>query len=72
MIRSSVNLDCFISVSLMICDCQIGPFLFRVFPLDFLGLGGAESDESLEVFRRAEGLYSEAGFRWGAGGRYLP
>jgi putative transposase len=39
--------------------------LVRVFPLDFLGLGGAESDESLEVFRRAEGIYSEAGFRWG-------
>jgi hypothetical protein len=56
------------AIVLMTCDLQIGPFLVRVFPLDFLGLGGAES----EVFRRAEGIYSEAGFRWGAGGRYLP
>lgn len=27
----------------VICALQIGPFLVRVFPLDFLGLGGAET-----------------------------
>ena len=33
--------------------------------------GGAENDESLEVFGRSEGVHSQAGCRWHAGGGYL-
>jgi hypothetical protein len=45
--------------------------LVRVFRADSR-LGGAKSDEGIEVFRRPEGVYFEAGFRWNAGGEYMP
>src|ERR1043165_9123676 len=37
-----------------------------------LSAGGAENDESLEVFGRPERVHSQAGRRWHAGGGYLP
>jgi hypothetical protein len=47
----------------VICSQKTGSFLARVFRVDFLGWGGAEDDESLEVLGRAEGIYFEAGSR---------
>lgn len=34
-------------------------------------LGGAEGDKGIDVFRRAEGVHSEAGDEGDAGGGYL-
>jgi hypothetical protein len=56
----------------MICSPQTGPFLARVFPRLIPWLGGAEDDEGIEVFGSAEGIHSEAGQRWHAGGGHLP
>ena len=56
----------------MICSQKTGSFLARVFRVDFLGWGGAEDDESLEVLGRAEGIYFEAGSRWRSGCGHLP
>jgi putative transposase len=49
----------------VICSQKTGSFLTRVFRVDFLGWGGAEDDESLEVLGRTEGIYFEAGSRDG-------
>jgi hypothetical protein len=40
---------------------KTGPFRVRVFRVIFPWLGGAEDDESLEVFGRAKGVHSPAG-----------
>jgi hypothetical protein len=42
-----------------------------LFPRRISSLGGAESDEGVEVFGRAEGVHSEARSRRRAGGRHL-
>jgi hypothetical protein len=45
----------------VICSPKTGPFGVRVFRVIFPWLGGAEDDESLEVFGRAKGVHSPAG-----------
>jgi hypothetical protein len=45
----------------VICSPKTGPFGVRVFRVIFPWLGGAEDDESLEVFGRAKGVHSLAG-----------
>jgi hypothetical protein len=47
----------------LICSPQTGPFLGRVFRAILSWLGGAENDEGIEVFGRAEGVHPEAGSR---------
>src|SRR3984885_3440762 len=44
----------------LICSLKTGPFRIRVFRGNFPWLGGAEDDESLEVFGRAKGVHSPA------------
>jgi MFS family permease len=45
----------------LICSPKTGPFRIRVFRVIFPWLGGAEDDESLEVFGRPKGVHSPAG-----------
>ena len=47
--------------AVLICSPKTGPFRVRVFRVIFPWLGGAEDDESLEVFGRPKGVHSPAG-----------
>jgi len=54
--------------SAVVCPLKSGPFESGVFRDNIPSWGGAEDDEGIEVFRRAEGVHSEAGGGRDSGG----
>lgn len=51
----------------LLCSLKTGSFGTGVFRDNVPWLGGAEDDEGIEVFGRAEGVYPEAGSRRDSG-----